>query len=132
MRVVLFVLFVLFTSSNYSQDVKQDSIYNKVNIMPEYPDGGANGFSKYIAQNFRTSKIKHSVNGTLYMQFIVEPDGTISDIKCIKDLGYGTCEEATRIIKKSKKWIPGTLYGKKVRVTYTLPIKLDITSKYFH
>ena len=119
----------LCTTIGYSQEAINDSIYNKVNIMPEYPDGGAKGFSEFIAQNFRTRKIKHDINGTLYIQFVVESDGSISEIKCIKDLGYGTCEEATRVIKKSKKWIPGIQSGRRVRVVYTLPLKLSITSK---
>lgn len=116
--------------SIYSQEAKQDSIYSNVDVMPEYPDGGIKGFSEFIFKNFRTRKIKNNINGTIYVQFVVETDGSISEIKCIKDLGYGTCEEAIRVIKKSKKWIPGIQKGRPVRVHYTLPLNFIIKNKY--
>ncbi|MGE4348010.1 MAG: energy transducer TonB, partial [Flavobacteriaceae bacterium] len=56
----------------------------------------------------------------------VETDGSLTDIKVIRDLGYGTGAEAVRVLKKSKKWKPGTQNGKPVRVKYTLPISINI------
>jgi hypothetical protein len=62
--------------------------------------------------------------GTLKVAFIIEIDGTVSNVKVVKDLGEGTGEEAKRVIGLSPKWSSGETKGKKVRVLYELPIKI--------
>ena len=62
--------------------------------------------------------------GKLIVSFIIETDGRLSDIKVLKDLGYGTSEEAIRVLQSSPKWIPGKQNGKPVRVAYSLPINI--------
>jgi hypothetical protein len=66
------------------------------------------------------NKIK--IKGKAYMQFIIEKDGSLSDIKTIKDPGYGLGDEAIRVLKLSPKWTAATQEGKAVRVMYSLPI----------
>ena len=56
------------------------------------------------------------------MTFIVEKDGSLSDLKVIRDLGYGTGKEAIRTLKTSPKWIPGKQNDKPVRVLYAIPV----------
>lgn len=96
--------------------------------MPRYPDGGDEGFRKYIAKNFRAPNSNKNIKGTMFVKFVVEIDGSITNIKVERDLGHGTAKEAIRIIKKSKKWIPGFQSGKAVRVNYKVPIALNIQS----
>ena len=59
------------------------------------------------------------------MSFVIEIDGTLTDIKVIKDIGYGTGEEAIRVLSLCPKWIPGEDGGKKVRVGYSTSINIQ-------
>ena len=65
--------------------------------------------------------------GNILISFVVETDGSLSDVKVVRDLGFGTKEEALRLMSKSPKWSPGIQDGKPVRVAYNLPIRLKIT-----
>lgn len=107
-----------------------NQIYNTVETKPEYP-GGIGKFYQYVGQNYRIPNElqKTGVNGTVIVSFVVEKDGSLTDIKVIRDLGYGTGEEAIRVLKKSKKWRPGIQKGKAVRVSYTLPIRLVVETE---
>ena len=61
----------------------------------------------------------------MIVTFVIEKDGSLTDIKVIRDIGYGTGEEAIRVLKECKKWIPAEQNGQKVRVQYTLPISIQ-------
>lgn len=90
---------------------------------PSFP-GGMVMFYKYVSNNF---KIPENFNGSgkIYLKFIVEKDGGISEIEIIKDLGFGLGAEATRVLKESPKWIPGQLNGKPARMIYSMPIMIN-------
>jgi|SRR5690554_6570433 len=103
-------------------------IFVVVETAPEYP-GGINAFREFISQNYKNPKTTRDVKGTLIIGFVIEADGSLSDIQVIRDLGFGTGKEAVRVLKKSKKWKPGVQNGRAVRVKYTLPIKIDIEAK---
>jgi periplasmic protein TonB len=60
----------------------------------------------------------------VFVSFVIEKDGSLTDIKVLKDAGFGTGDEAIRVLKKCKNWVPGEQSGKKVRCSYTLPINL--------
>jgi len=81
--------------------------------------------------NFKTPKLQKDTNlkGMIVVRFVVEKDGSLSDIKVVHDLGYGTGEEAVRVVGLSEKWKPGIQNGKPVRVNYTLPIQINIEDK---
>ncbi|MNL59915.1 Gram-negative bacterial tonB protein [compost metagenome] len=81
----------------------------------------------FVGQHFKVPAevSKNSVNTKISMQFMVEKDGSLSEITILKDSGYGLAEEATRVLKLSPKWIPGSEHGKPVRVLYTLPITIQ-------
>ena len=100
------------------------SVYNTagIEVKPEFSDG-MNEFYSYVARNYWVPNMK-DLSGTVYISFIVEKDGSINEIKVIRDIGFGTGEEAIRVMQKCKKWIPGTQNGKNVRVLYSLPIKI--------
>ena len=89
---------------------------------PRY-GGGLTSFYKYISANFRAPE-EEGFKGKVMVSFIVETDGSLSDIKVLKDIGYGTSQEAIRVLKASPKWIPGKQNGKPVRVAYSLPINI--------
>ena len=66
------------------------------------------------------------VQGSVFLEFIIEKDGSISNIKVQRSLGSGTDEEAIRVLKLSKKWNPGVKDGKLVRTFYKMPIKFSL------
>lgn len=106
-------------------ELKQDDIYNVTGIeaKPEYP-GGPNEFYKMIAKNYRTPDVS-GLNGTVIVSFVIEKDGSLTELKVLRDIGYGTGEEAIRVLKLSPPWKPGHQLGKPVRCSYTLPIKIN-------
>ncbi|OJX50989.1 MAG: hypothetical protein BGO88_07280 [Flavobacterium sp. 38-13] len=91
--------------------------------VPKFP-GGLQAFSKYVKKEYKIPS-GFKGKGNLIASFIVETDGSLSDIKIVKDLGKGTAEEFLRLLKTSPKWQPGTLNGKAVRVKYNVPIHLN-------
>ncbi|MXO03511.1 M56 family peptidase [Flavobacterium sp. HBTb2-11-1] len=93
---------------------------------PQFP-GGIEKFYMFVGQNFKmpTEFAKQKMEGKIFMEFMVEKDGSLSEFKIVKDLGYGVGDEAIRVLKLSPKWIPATENGKPVRVTYNLPITIQ-------
>ncbi|MNL41233.1 Gram-negative bacterial tonB protein [compost metagenome] len=67
-----------------------------------------------------------NVQGKVFLSFIVEKNGSLTDIKVERKLGYGTDEEAVRVLKASPKWIPGIQNGRPVRVKYNIPISFAL------
>lgn len=126
--ILIFAIFIFQTvSSQVEERVAQkpdENIYNTagVEVAPDYP-GGINEFYKYIGSEYRVPNIK-GLKGKVYVCFVVEKDGSLTDIKVIRDIGYGTGKEAQRVLENCKKWTPGLQDGKKVRVMYSLPISI--------
>lgn len=108
------------------QEVDPQVPYTQTETPPSFK-GGMEAFYKYIGDNFKLPKAakQNKVKGRIVLQFIVEKDGSISNIKILNDLEYGTGEEAVRVLEKSPKWNPGIQNGKAVRVQFTLPIELN-------
>ncbi|SHM04873.1 M56 family metallopeptidase [Flavobacterium xinjiangense] len=93
--------------------------------QPEFP-GGMNEFYKFMGANYKIpTELKG--NGRVYIKFMVEKDGSLSEFEILRDMGFGTGEEAIRVLKLSPKWIPGKDKDKPVRVQYSLPITLQQT-----
>lgn len=107
-----------------SQVVEEDNtIYNTagIEVKPDFP-GGMAKFYSYIQRTFQPVEDENFPGGRVFVSFVVEKDGTLTDIKIIRDAGYGTGKEAERVLRKCPKWVPGEQNGKKVRVLYSLPI----------
>ncbi|KFF20185.1 MULTISPECIES: energy transducer TonB [Flavobacterium] len=106
--------------------VEEDTqIYNTagIEVKPEFP-GGIEKFYKFVGNNYKTPE-EEGLKGKVYVTFVVEKDGSLTDIKVLRDIGYGTGTEAIRVLKKCPKWNPGEQNGKKVRVLYSLPITIQ-------
>ena len=102
---------------------RENMVYQFVEEMPEYP-GGEEKLRKFIKDNLVYPEGAHEsrIQGTVYLSFVVEKDGNLSDIKVIRGIGGGCDEEAIRIVKKMPKWKPGKQGGENVAVKYTIPV----------
>ena len=89
------------------------------------PVGGYINFYRYINQNLKypARARRMGIEGRVYLQFIVEKDGSLIDIKVVRGLGSGCDKEAIRLLKRAPKWIPAKYRGKLVRVQRYVPIR---------
>ncbi|CAM3350317.1 Protein TonB [Flavobacterium longum] len=103
---------------------EDNSIHNMagIEVKPDFP-GGLQKFYDYVSRNYRIPE-EDGLNGKVFITFVVEKDGSLTDIKVIRDIGFGTGKEAIRVLKSSPRWNPGEQNGKKVRVQYSLPITI--------
>ena len=103
-----------------------DNIYSTtgIEVVPEYP-GGIEKFYQFIGDNYKTPAAADFLGGKVYVAFIIEKDGSLADIKVLRDVGFGTGKEAIRVLALCPKWSPGEQNGKKVRCSYSLPISLQ-------
>lgn len=104
----------------------EGTIESFVDVAPLYP-GGLSEFYKDVANRFRTPDVANATTMKVFVSFVVEPDGTLSNIKATRDPGYGMGAEAVRVLKSLKaKWTPGKKSGKAVRTAYNLPITVKV------
>lgn len=105
-----------------------NKIYDKVEVMPEYP-GGAAAFMRYLAQNVKYPTVaqENGTQGIVVVQFVVDADGSVTDAHVTTSVDPYLDEEALRVIKSMPRWTPGKLNGKPVRVKYTTPIKFRLS-----
>lgn len=94
--------------------------------LPEFP-GGINKFYSYVGNNFEKPEIEGVNVIRVYVSFVVEKDGSMTDIQVKKDPGYGLGKEAIRVLKSLRtKWSPGMIGSKAVRTAYNLPITVQM------
>ncbi len=100
-----------------------DEIFTIVEEQADFP-GGIAAFYKYVKRKMKypPQARRMGMEGKVFVQFVVERDGSITDVKAIRGLGAGTDEEAVRVIKSSPKWKPGKQRGVPVRVRRVIPI----------
>lgn len=105
------------------EEEKAEEIFTIVEQQPE-PPGGFSAFYTYVGQNLKYPKLalRSNIQGRVYIQFVVEKDGSLTDIKTMKGIGGGCDEEACRIIGNAPKWKPGKQRGQPVRVKMIIPI----------
>jgi protein TonB len=99
-------------------------------VMPE-PVGGAAAWSKFLQKNLRFPGVAQDagVSGRVLMSFVIEKDGSLSNIKVERVAGYGFDEEATRVLKLAKAWKPGMQNGQPVRVKYVIPMNFQLAEQ---
>lgn len=104
---------------------EDNTVYNTagIEVKPDFP-GGMDKFNAFVAKNYQAPE-EEGLKGKVYVTFVVEKDGSLTDIKVLRDIGYGTGKEAIRVLNKCPKWTPGEQNGKKVRCTFSLPISIQ-------
>ena len=122
--------------SNYNFDYDGDSwgeeesdgeadIFQVVEDMPQFPGGSV---QKWIAKNVKCPMIaqENNIQGKVFVQFVIEKDGSVSDVKVARSVDPSLDKEAIRVVKAMPKWKPGKQRGKPVRVSYTVPINFQL------
>jgi len=109
------------------EEVEEEPIFTIVEEMPSFP-GGEAAMIKYLAQNTRYPPMakEAGIEGTVYVTFVVNENGEVSDVRVLRSIGGGTDEEAIRVVQNMPRWTPGKQRGKPVRVQYNLPIRFTL------
>jgi len=118
------------TNTGPGEDITEsDAIHSTevLSVLPA-PVGGDEAWIKFLKKNLRypPQAIDEEKSGKVWISFVIEKDGTLTDIKVMKGAGYGMDEEALRVLKKAPAWTPGIQRGKPVRVAFTLPINFSL------
>lgn len=108
-----------------TEDVNQ--VYTVLEEQPKYP-GGIDKFLKYLGENIKypPADKENNLTGRVVLQFVVERDGTLTDVKAVRGPSQAMMDEAVRVARRSVKWTPGIQNGRKVRAQYTVPINFTL------
>lgn len=106
------------------EEPEEQTIFEVVEEMPEFPNGGQAGLMQYLAKNIKYPTIaqENGTQGRVVCQFVVNKDGSIVDVKVLRGVDPYLDKEAVRVISTMPKWKPGKQRGKPVRVKYTVPV----------
>ena len=127
------LLFTAAVSMAYAQqpasnnNTDDDVIFSVVENEPEYP-GGEKALYNYIIKNVKYPKsaLDKGIEGTVIVEFVVEKNGKISNVKAVKSVSPELDAEAIRVVSKMPKWKPGVQRGEKVRSRWRLPINFQL------
>ena len=128
LKVALMTLVLLFSfMTSTAQTKKNNMVYDVVEVMPQFP-GGQIAMMKYIMENMKYPEqaMKEGIQGRVTVRFIVEKDGSISDVKPVLSVHPLLNKEAVRVVKSMPKWTPGKQNGKPVRVRFNLPVMFKL------
>lgn len=105
------------------EEIVEAEIFTVVEQMPEFP-GGAAEMTRFIQKNIKYPMMarESDIQGRVYINFVVEPDGSVSNVTVMRGIGGGCDEEAVRIVNMMPKWNPGKQRGVAVRCSFTVPI----------
>lgn len=109
------------------EEFVEEQIFLVVEEMPSFP-GGEGEMYKYIGKNIEYPRMakESGISGRVFVTFVVEKDGSVTDVQVLRGIGGGCDEEAIRVIKSMPSWKPGKQRGKPVRVQYRMPIKFTL------
>ncbi|WP_166664877.1 energy transducer TonB [Pedobacter metabolipauper] len=108
-----------------------DNSIHEITDIQAYPEfeGGPKAWSKFILKNLRYPYMaqEQGIQGKVFISFVVEKDGSVSNVTITRGIGAGCDEEAARVIKKSPKWKPGKQNNQNVRVRFNMPLSFNLT-----
>lgn len=127
-KVLLLVFYLLIANINIF--AQQEETYEIVEEMPEFP-GGVSNMNEFLSNSIIYPKyaVDNNIEGRVVLEFVVNIDGTLTDIKIKRSVHKSLDNEALRVVKSMPKWKPGKNDGKLVRVKYILPIGFNLTIK---
>ncbi len=105
----------------------EQEVFVVVENPPQFP-GGEKARMQYMVENITYPELarKKGIEGTVFVTFVVERDGSINEVRVLRGIGGGCDEEAKRIIENMPNWTPGTQRGKPVRVQFNMPIRFTL------
>lgn len=130
-RLALLLSAIFLTNMAFCQEEKKVSVDDEVFVVAEeqaeFP-GGVDSMFAYIHKNLKYPELakEKGIQGRVFVQFVIEKDGSISNVKILRGIGGGCDEAAMEMIKNMPKWKPGKQRGKPVRFQYVLPIKFEL------
>ena len=112
------------------EEPEEQTIFEVVEQMPEFPNGGMAGLMQYLSKNIKYPTIaqENGTQGRVTVQFVVNKDGSIVDAKVLRGVDPYLDKEAIRVISSMPKWKPGKQRGKAVRGKYTVPVVFRLQS----
>ena len=116
---------VVFEEAPEEEEV--DEIFTIVEDQPT-PSGGMSAFYQYVAKKLKypAQARRMGIEGKVFVQFVVDKDGSLTEVKAVKGIGAGCDEEAVRVINGAPKWKPGKQRGRAVKVRMILPITFKL------
>lgn len=110
-----------------AEPAKEEEVFTMVEQMPAFP-GGQSELMQYLSKNIKYPTIaqENGTQGRVIIQFVVEKDGSITDVQVARGVDPYLDKEAVRVVKSMPKWIPGKQNGKAVRVKYTVPVMFKL------
>lgn len=108
-------------------EIQEHEIFQVVENAPSFP-GGDLARMRFLQNNIKYPQMakERGIQGTVYVTFVVERNGEVTDVKILKGIGGGCDEEALRVVRNMPKWEPGKQRGKPVRVQFNLPLKFSL------
>lgn len=110
------------------EEVKvEEEVFVVVEEQAEFP-GGLDSMYAYIVKNLKYPELakEKGIEGRVFVQFVIEKDGSISNVKILRGIGGGCDEAAVEMVKNMPKWKPAKQRGKPVRCQFNLPIKFEL------
>ncbi|WP_258101243.1 energy transducer TonB [Marinoscillum pacificum] len=106
-----------------------EEVFTIVEDQPEFP-GGMAAFYKYVGDNmdYPSQARRMGIEGRVYVQFVVDKDGTVTEVTAVKGIGAGCDEEAERVLRQAPKFKPGKQRGRAVKVRMVLPIIFKLSN----
>lgn len=110
------------------EEIEEEQIFYKVETMPSFMGGDISTFRNWVQSKVKYPQLaqENNISGRVLLMFVVEKDGTLTNIEVLQTPDSSLSEEAIRVLKTSPKWEPGKQRNQSVRVKYTLPIDFRI------
>ncbi|MGM0612647.1 MAG: energy transducer TonB [Bacteroidota bacterium] len=127
-----FSVFLLFLTviPFMSQAQDDNEVFTVVEDAPEYP-GGAKARVDFIKNNleYPESARKNNVEGTVYITFVIDTDGSVTEVELLRGIEENCNKAALEVVKSMPKWIPGKQRGEPVKVQFNMPIRFKLEDK---
>lgn len=106
------------------EEISEEVIFTVVEEWPSFP-GGEEARLRFLSENIRYPQMAREagIQGTVFITFVVERNGSVTDVRVVRGIGGGCDEEAVRVVRNMPRWTPGRQRGQPVRVQFTMPIR---------
>ena len=109
------------------EEAEEEEIFVFIEEQASFP-GGTEALYKFLRENIKypPAARENGIEGKVFLKFVVEKDGSVSNVKVMRDIGSGCGAEAVRVVKSMPKWTPGKQRGRAVRSEYSLPVSFSL------